>query len=306
MKIVCMYGDNPLASWMLSRGLPSVLRRMGHDVIEIPTLGTAQVKKSDVERINKPIPPDTDLIIVSGPEYLISWIKTFYPQWENLKCAKAGWYHESEERDDRTADFGAIAPWFDFNFMPNLQDAEKHKAIHLPVGVDVEMFCPHGDEWGHREIGCGFIGTMYEKRAAFINSTVPLLGNTKITVGHALVQDLGGINLMKSVRLLAGEYRRIKLLLNLPTLSNVLVSKVLEASACGCLVVTPSPLYADIGVPYKPNPKSLAETIKFYIENDKPAERTAAQHREKVLKEHTMEARLEKMFTACGMGVAVG
>jgi hypothetical protein len=142
LKIVCFYGDNPLASWMLSRGLPSVLRRMGHEVVEIPTLGTAKVKRADVERINKPIPQDTDLILVSGPEYLMSWIKTFYPQWKDLKCAKACWYHESEVRDDRVADFAKITPWFDFNFMPNAGDAEKHKATHLPIGVDTEVFQP--------------------------------------------------------------------------------------------------------------------------------------------------------------------
>lgn len=289
---------------MLSRGLPSVIRRMGHEVIEIPTLGTAQVKKSDVERINKPIPPDTDLILVSGPEYLMSWIKTFYPQWKSLKCAKACWYHESEVRDDRTADFASIAPWFDFNFMPNPKDADKHKANHLQVGVDQEMFCPHGDEWDHRTIDVAFIGTVYEKRKAFLNAMLPHLGKNLPKIGNALVQDLDGINLVKSVRLLASEYRRIKILINLPTLSDVLVSKVLEASASGCLVLTPEPRHADIGVGYVPMPEILAGQIKYYLERQEKAARVAEEHRRRVLKEHTMESRLEQMFAKCGLDVA--
>jgi Glycosyl transferases group 1 len=303
VKIVCMYGDNPLASWMLSRGLPAVLRRMGHEVIEIPTLGTAQVKRSDIERINKPITPDVDLVIVSGPEYLMSWIKTFYPQWKSLKCAKVCWYHESEERDDRIADFSAIAPWFDFNFMPNPRDAAKHNAVHLPIGVDTEMFSADGRP---RKLDVAFIGTLYDKRKAFLSAMMPKLAAVKVHVGNALVQDLEGINLVKSVRLLADEYRRIRILLNLPTLSNVLVSKVLEATACGCLVLTPEPRHADIGAGYEPNPAMLADKIRWYLERPEKCDRDAETYRQRVLKEHRMELRLEKIFATCGLGLAAG
>jgi hypothetical protein len=254
VKIACFYGDNPLASWMLSRGLPAVLRRMGHEVIDIPTLGGSKIARADAERINKPITSDIDLIIVSGPEYLLSWIKTFYPNWKGLNIPKACWYHESELRDDRVADFSKIAPYFDFNFMPNKGDAEKYSAEHLPVGVDTEMFSEYGPRYkgnfipATRTIDVAFLGTLYDKREAFLRALLPHLGNIKLVVGQALVKDIEGINLVKSVELLASEYRRIKILLNLPTLSHVLVSKVLEAAACGCLVLTPEPRYADIGV----------------------------------------------------------
>lgn len=299
MKIVCFYGDNPLASWMLSRGMPSVLRRMGHEVIEIPTLGTAQVTQSDVERINKPIPEDTDLILVSGPEYLLSWIKKFYPQWDKLKMPKACWFHESSVRDDRTCDFSKITPYFDFAFMPNKDDAEQYKGIHLQIGVDAEMFCPHNDEFQHREIECAFIGTVYEKRRAFLQAMAPRMNGFRFKVGQALVQDVDGVNLVKSVRLLASEYRRIKILLNLPTLSNVLVSKILEASASGCLVLTPEPRHCDVGVGYKATPEMLAETIKCYRDHPDWAATAAREQRERLLRDHKLEHRLEDIIAVC-------
>jgi hypothetical protein len=305
LKIVCMYGDNPLASWMLSRGMPSVLRRMGHEVIEIPTLGTAQVTQSDVDRINKPIQEDTDLILVSGPEYLLSWIKKFYPQWDKLKIPKACWFHESSVRDDRTCDFSKITPYFDFAFMPNKDDAEQYKGIHLQIGVDAEMFCPHNDEFQHREIECAFIGTVYEKRRAFLQAMAPHMNGFRFKVGQALVQDLDGVNLVKSVKLLASEYRRIKILLNLPTLSNVLVSKILEASASGCLVLTPFPVHTDVGIPYVAEPKALAEAIHALRNHPEIATAKAKEHRDLVLKNHRMESRFEDIFAACGAGEAV-
>lgn len=332
MKIVTFFGDNPLASWMLSRGLPAVLRRMGHEVIEIPTLGGAKISRADADRINKPIPKDTDLIIVSGPEYLMTWIKTFYPEWRDLNIPKACWYHESERRDDRIADFSKIIPWFDFNFMPNAQDAERYNCDHLPVGVDTGMFSPHADgykigrdrtePWNphsrealhytlqshYRTIPLAFIGTLYDKREQFLRGLLPHLGRTKITVGQALVKDIEGINLVKSVELLANEYRRVKILLNLPTLSHVLVSKVLEAAACGCLVLTPEPRYADVGAGYEPRPEALGEAIKFWAENSTKAKKQAEADCEKVHREHRMELRLEQILAKVEtrQAVAVG
>jgi hypothetical protein len=325
MKIACFYGDNPLASWMLSRGLPAALRRMGHEVIEIPTLGGSKITRADAERINKPITPDIDLIIVSGPEYLLSWIKTFYPNWKDLNIPKACWYHESELRDDRVADFSKITPYFDFNFMPNKGDAEKYSADHLPVGVDTEMFkprtencwcgrttdglrhdvvCPlHDEPPKPRTVDCAFLGTLYDKREAFLRALLPHLGNIKLVVGQALVKDIEGINLVKSVQLLASEYRRIKILLNLPTLSHVLVSKVLEAAACECLVLTPEPRYADIGVGYEPTPRALAEKIKFYLANPRKAEEQATTDCGNVKEHHRMELRLAKILEKVGVPV---
>jgi hypothetical protein len=307
LKIVCFYGDNPLASWMLSRGLPAVLRRMGHEVIEIPTLGGSRITRADAERINKPISPDTDLIIVSGPEYLMSWIKTFYPQWKELRVPKACWYHESETRDDRIGDFSQIVPWFDFNFMPNAQDAERYNCDHLPVGVDTHMFRDTEDDWSgpykpERTIDCAFIGTLYDKREQFLRGLLPHLGRTKITVGQALVKDIEGINLVKSVELLASEYRRVKILVNLPTLSHVLVSKVLEAAASGCLVLTPEPKYADVGVGYEPKPEALGEAIKLYADNPRATKEQVAKDRAEIHTNHRMELRLEKILAKVGAG----
>jgi hypothetical protein len=293
MKIVCFYGDNPLASWSLSRGIPVVLRRMGHEVIEIPTLGKAKVTRSELLRINKPIPEDIDFILVSGPEYLKVWIKTFYPQWNELKIPKACWYHESEVRLDRTVDYGQIVPMYDFNFMPNAEDAARYGATFLQIGVDDEMFY---DGLGKpRTIDCAFIGTMYDKRIQFLETVKPYIGNVQIRIGNSLVQDLDGINLERSVHLLADEYRRIKILVNLPTLSNVLVSKVLEAAASGCLVLTPAPLHNPVGVQYETG-EEFSGKIKQYLANPEQLKAKAAKDCAYVRQHCRLEQRLQDIL----------
>jgi hypothetical protein len=139
MKIAAFYSDSPFAGWVQAEGFADVLRRMGHEVVPIPVPPVSQVSREQAERINKPI-DDCDLVLVSGPEHLRKWIRTFYKHWDSLKMPKVGWYHESFVREDYSLDYKTFEGMFDFHFFPDKADAEKYKGEWLPLGVDTEMF----------------------------------------------------------------------------------------------------------------------------------------------------------------------
>lgn len=251
MKIAAFYSDSPFAGWVQAEGFVDVLKRMGHDVIPIAVPPRNQITQAEAERINKPI-DDAELVIVSGPEWLRKWIQAFYPNWGSLKCPKVGWYHESFVREDMTLDYANYERMFDFHFFPDKNDAEKYQGTWLPLGVDTEIFNPtNGYCYGpERDIDVAFIGLMYPKRARFVEELKPHLGDINIQYRVArqsesglipaiAVFDWDGLNVRKSMLLLAETLRRIKVFVTFPSLSNVLVAKVLESLACGCKLVAP-------------------------------------------------------------------
>jgi len=250
MRIAAFYSDSPFAGWVQCEGFADVLKRMGHDVVAIPVPPITQVTKAIADRVNKPI-DDVDMVIVSGPEWLRKWIQHFYPGWDKLKCPKVGWYHESFVRDDFTLKYEDYERMFDFHFFPDKSDAEKYGGEFLPLGVDAEIFNrTTGCFYPERDIEVGFIGLMYPKRAEFVKELTPHLGDIKIRYMTACqserglipaigVWDADGLNIRRSMHLLAETYRRIKVFVTFPSLSNVLVAKVLESMACGCQLVAP-------------------------------------------------------------------
>ncbi len=326
MKIAVFFSDSPWASWSLSMGLPLVAARMGHEVIAGGFPPTSKITKAQEEAIRARIPSveelhSCDLILVCGPEHLKEWIKHYYPEWKTLKTPKAGWYHEDMVRlaSEHRILYDNVAPLIDFHFMPNAHDAEKYKAEWVPVGVDVTMFNPGWDSrsgekklWEHgmssalRDIDCAFIGLLYEKRKKFLEHFQPFMAGVDFKVGHVMVQDLDGINIQKSAALLADTYRRTKVLVNFPSLSNVLVAKVLEASACGAYVVSArqdgvnSPAAA---LYPEDSPNIAADQVRHALDCESVRQAWARKSCEDVHQNHKMELRLEKIFQCAGVQV---
>jgi hypothetical protein len=247
LKIAAFYSDSPFASWGQAEGFCDVLKRMGHDVIGIGVPSVTQITQAMADKVNKPI-DDCDLVIVSGPEHLRAWIRAFYPNWAKMKMPKVAWYHESFVREDYTLDYQNFEGMFDFHFFPDKADAEKYQGEFLPLGVDTGMFnvCALDE----RDIEVGFIGLMYPKRARFVEELTPHLGDIKIKymvgcqserglIPAIAVWDADGLNVRRSMQLLAETYRRINVFVALPNICNALMSKVLESAACGCKVVAP-------------------------------------------------------------------
>lgn len=308
MKIAAFFSDSPFASWTQSRGFAAVLRRMGHDVVDIPVPPTNRVTRLQVEAINKPI-DDCELVIVSGPEHLRDWINQFYQDWNKLKAPKVGWYHESfAAREDYVLNYENFRGMFDFHVFPDKDDAEKYQGEHLPLGVDMEMFnanprCDIGQfELPERDINCAFIGLMYPKRQRFYEELKPFLKgiNLRVANGNILVHDFDGINLERSTELLAETYRRIKVFVAFPAVCNVLVAKILESMASGCyLVAQEQPVEIRNYASYK-TAKECAREIREALEANVYREKIARQGCEEVHAKHRMELRFDKILQMVG------
>jgi len=294
VKLAAFYSDSPYASWGQSRGFGRALRRMGHDVVEIAVPPVKSIGKAKADAINKPI-EDCDAAIVSGPEHLERWIKTFYPRWDSYTFPKIAWYHESFIREDYSLDFSDYERRYTHHFFPDARDAEKFKGEHLSLGIDTEIF--HDLRTQPRDVEVAFIGLLYEKRARFLEEVKPHLGDIKVRVasGNVLVQDLDGINVEKSTELLADQYRRIQVFVTFPSLSNVLVAKVLETMACGCTLVAPTqPVHLEKYYAYE-TPAECAKQIKRALTN--PIGACAA----KEAKKHSIESRFETLLEKAGL-----
>ena len=302
MKIAAFYSDSPFAGWVQCQGFSSVLKRMGHEVVSIAVPPRNSVTQADADRINKPI-DDCDLVLVSGPEWLKPWIQRFYPQWNSLKMPKVGWYHESFVRDDFTLDYSKYESMFDCHFFPDKDDAEKYKGEWLPLGVDTCVFQPYLLE---RDIEVGFIGLMYPKRAEFVKQLEPHLGDIKIRYMNACqsekglipaisVFDADGINLRRSMDLLAETYSRIKVFVTFPSMSRVVVAKVLESLACGCTLVAPE---QPVSLPYYSysGAYQCAERIREALKQP----RDGVDYMRTV---HNMELRFAEIFSKVGLCV---
>jgi hypothetical protein len=312
VKIAAFYSDSPFAGWVQCEGFVDVLKRMGHEVVGIGVPPVTQITKEQAEKINKPI-DDCELILVSGPEHLRKWIEAFYPSWEKYSAPKVGWYHESFEREDYSLDYAKFERMFDFHFFPDRNDAEKYKGEWLPLGVDTEMFWTTkiGDSsaWcTPRDIDVAFIGLMYPKRAKFVEELKPHLGdiNIKFMVGcqsewglipAISVFDADGLNMRRSMELLAETYRRIKVFVTFPSLSNVLVAKVLESLSCGCRLVAPMQPVPLLHYGYI-TPQGCAEGIRVALDTIAPRPAEAPMD---VYENHRMELRFEQILSKVGL-----
>ena len=301
MRIAAFYSDSPFAGWVQAEGFCDVLKRMGHDVVSIGVPPVSKISKGDAAKINKPI-ASCDLAIVSGPEHLRKWIEAFYPNWKELTMPKVAWYHESFVREDYKLNYSDYEGMFDFHFFPDRDDAEKYKGDFLPLGVDTEIFKPAPVV--ERDIPVAFIGLMYPKRARFVEELKPHLGGTDLQLRCAIqsekgiipsisVFDFDGLNVRKSMHLLAETYRRIKVFVTFPSVSNVLVAKVLESMACGCALVAP-PQPVDLQYFKYEGAYQCAQMIR------KALERPAVSYPHG----HEMENRFDQIFQKVGVCVS--
>jgi glycosyltransferase involved in cell wall biosynthesis len=285
---------------------------MGHDVVSVPVPATREITKALDKKIRASWPTieelnGCDAIILNGVEHLADWLFHVYgEEWFKVKTRRCGWFHESLIRPDYNIDFAGVARFFDEGFIPNPYDAEDRKCQWLPIGVDTEMF-QNLDAPKLKDIEIGFIGLFYEKRKKFMDKLIPHLGDLTITAGHVEVKDLSGVRFKEQTELLAENYRNMEILLNLPSLSNVLVMKVLEAMACGTCVFTPHMsehmeemlgfesgkhlVYYD-----QRNPESLAQTLRLYLDSDDLREQVARQGCALVRGKYRIEDRINQML----------
>jgi hypothetical protein len=336
MKIGVFYAQSQFSAWNMSGGIVATLKRMGHEVTDVPIAPNQQPGPLHIQTFKRRIPnievlKSLDAIIVSGPEHIAPWLDQGWTKygWKNLAVPKAAWYHESFFRDDAMIDFDQIRWCADEHFFPAIQDAELHdqeafaegQSHWLPFGVDTDVFKPGNlrlpsadeeTEWRiPKDFNCAFIGLLYDKRKAYLQALakhqIP-----PIYCGNVTVIDLDGFQYEESVRRLAANYRRIKVFMNLPSLSRLLVTKVYEVLATETFLVTPELNTEDRSsenmklfesgkhlMYYRPSHMGgTAQMLREWISPQKDAEREAiaAAGCAEVRKNHSLEVRLSEIL----------
>ncbi len=301
MKLACFHPASIFCAWGVATGLVDTLNRMGH-----PTTGFAvDVTKSGIDPRQYPSAEqlrEFDGILVSGPEHVRGHLLKLYPRWHKISVPKVSWMHETVEREDYgRMPLEEIREFADFTFCSAVQD-EKYGLKWLPFGVDTEVFKP---DWNQpKEYDAAFIGLIYPKRAAFLETLKPFLKGITLKLGNVQVLDLSGVRIRESAALYADNLRKIKVFVNLPSLSELVVTKVYEALACGTFLITPTipsqKNYDNILAHYYDpgKPGELAERIRFCLENE--AQRVEATRAccEQVHRLDRLELRCEALLEA--------
>jgi len=344
LRIATVYPAGIMSAWSVADGIPRTLRRMGYEVLDLPRgrWGQPAARVADLN--------ECDLIIVSGAEHVLAkdrfgfWDEVSREDWlTKVKAPKAAWYHESFTREDENTDFTALRPLLDFHFFPAVQDAETYCQPHfgvpdrchyLPFGADTEIFkpnlCPQcrngppasdcitclgvGTLPSGKDVDIGFIGSLYGPRLTYLDRLRPHLKGVSLLCGNVAVQDIEGPSPEETALRLAGNYRRIKVFLNLPSLSQLLVTKAVEVMACGTFLLQPA-LGAAAGknmelfahtrhlVYYRhTNLGFLAQILREFMERDLDREVIAAAGCKEVREKHSLRLRLEELLRKVGIG----
>ena len=273
-RIAYVYPKALFSAWSLAEGAVRTLKRMGHEVLDIPAPPAPesdQVPTALVERLRKRMPAldelkGCDAIIVSGPEHIACWLDAVWgiDQWKfELTMPKAALYHETAQRADGGIFEFDRAFWVaDNHFFPAVQDAEFYdqeqfvqgRSHWLPFGADTDVFKPlenyenfmTNSEWRNgklidvsKKYDLAFIGSVYGYRAKYLGA-LGQFEHPDLRIGNVQVQDIAGMKGLETANLYAENLRQIKVFFNLPTLSRLLVTKVYEVMACGTFLMTPS------------------------------------------------------------------
>jgi len=259
MKIAVFYSMDPTAGWCMGEGVVRTLRRMGHTVIPGPLPTAREAAPQMIQMVKDGAPKlealaACDAIIVSGPEHIAPWINLVYTkyEWKQIQVPKACWLHESCQREDYSIDLDVLKWCGDEWFFPAVQDAEFHdqemfaagRSHWLPFGVDTEMFKPiapnirDDNAFWHKDFDIAFLGLLYPKRQQYLKA-LSRHDHPPVRIGMCSVNDLHGYHLEDSIKLLVSNTRQIKCFLNLPAMSQLLISKVYETLAVGTFLLTP-------------------------------------------------------------------
>lgn len=293
MKLAVFFPALLFSAWACSYGLVDCLRRMGHEVKGFPI--DPETGYRDRSR-----PIDPEAVIVSGPEHIAKTV----PRFRHIPTV--AWLHETVEREDYgKLDVDAIKRSADIVFCPGIQD-EKYGFRYLPFGVDTDIFTPcegagtAGPRVLPKLIDAGFIGLLYPKRQAFLAELRKQ--GVNLTAGNVQVLEIGGVNPRKTAELYAENIRKMKVFVNLPTLSQLAVTKIYEVLACGVPILTPkiSEMKNFGNLPamfYEPTAAALAAQLRELPSHSTECG-TCATMAHRVHDEHRLELRCETLIAA--------
>lgn len=303
MKIACFYPQSVFCAWCVSTGLVDTLVRMGHEVTALP-IDAMRPRPDPAAYPSIYALAGYDGVLISGPEHLQGSLRALYPDWASVKLPKVSWMHETVEREDYgRMPIESIRLMADATFCPAAQD-EKYGLRWLPFAADTEIFKPNWDQ--PRVYDFAFIGLVYPKRAEFLRRLAPYLKGMDLRIGNVQVQDLSGIRVRETVHLYAENLRRIKVFVNLPTLSQLAVTKVYEVLASGTFLITPAIAeprnFENIQAHFydSTRPDQLAESMRFCLEHASERDQAARLCSEQIHKTARLEQRCQTLVAALG------
>lgn len=320
MKVAVVYSSSLNASWAVSDGMVHTLRKLGHQVLDLPqsALRYGSVNWWDcVREINQ-----SDLMIMGGPEYagrLWSYcgfrgrccVRNLDHALAAINVPKFGIYHESRKPWPVYGDFEfeKLRHHFNQNFYGTIQDAEEMerncsgRCHWLPFSADTDFFYAQGLD---RPIVLGFIGNTYPDRLRFLDQFYRLMPDSSYApvIGNALVRDIEGINPVETVRRLAWSYNRIQIFVCLPSVFPGMMSKATEAMACGCCVLHPRLKgiaernmleFEDRNdlLFYDASPEGLCKTINVVLNESNLVKNIASNAVTRITREHSLRKRME-------------
>ena len=259
MRLACFHPASVFCAWSVATGLVDTFNRMGHQTKGFPM----DVTKQSIDPTAYPTADQLrgfDGIVISGPEHVRAHLLRLYPKWNKIPVPKVAWMHETVEREDYgRMNVENIQSFADRTFCPAIED-EQYGFKWLPFGVDTEVFKP---DWNQpKEYDVAFIGLVYPKRAQFLQRLQPFLRGITIKLGNVQVLDLSGVRVRETAALYADNLRKIKVFVNLPSLSELVVTKVHESLACGAFLITPA----------IPDPRNFDDIQAHFYDREKPAE----------------------------------
>jgi hypothetical protein len=275
------------SAWSYTSGVHYTLNAMGHNAFDA---GDPRYSNVPIELLE-----DVDVIFVVGLEWFDTiLIERYGEAWGKLRAVKVGLYFETAHRDDRDFPYGNWRQIVDLPYFPACQDAEEFGGTWLPFGADTTMFAPQASV--AKQVDVGFIGQMYQKRLDFC---------ARINAPIVRVMPEEDKNMAVSFRHLVRAYCAIRIFVNLPSLSRLLVTKVSEIMACGTMLITPKMDHPSAVrntetfedgkhlVYYDPSsPEDLKEKIAFYLSRPDLVEQVSQAGYREILRAHTMVHKL--------------
>jgi Glycosyl transferases group 1 len=301
LKLACFHPASVFCAWSVATGLVDTLNRMGHTTTGFPLDVTTQSLASEsypsAEQLR-----GYDGIVISGPEHVRAHLLRLYPKWHKLPVPKVAWLHETVEREDYgRMNLEDIRDFADTTFCAGLQDV-KHGFKWLPFGVDTALFKP---DWSQpKQYDTAFIGLVYPKRAQFLQKLQPFLRGVTLKLGHVQVLDMSGVRVRETAALYAENLRKIKVFVNLPSLSELVVTKVYESLACGTFLITPAiperRNYENIQAHFydREKPADLVERIRFCLEHEEERMEATRMCCDQMHRLHRLELRCEELLDA--------
>jgi len=278
------------SAWCCGEGIVMTLAALGYGVLNF---GHPDAANAPIETLKQ-----VDLIVLSSLEWYDETLIQRYGQaWFRVGVPKVAWYAESAHRDDRSFPFARCQPLADRHYFPAAQDAVEFAGEWLPFGADTTVFRPRPIE---KHYDAAFLGSMYPKRLEYVK-----------TLGCNLtyVYPVSDRDVLRSFQLLADAYSAIRIFVNLPSYSRLLVTKVTEVMACRTMLVTPAMDHSSAErnmiqfadrihlVYYSPDrPQEVGEIVAHYLRNPAELDAIATAGWQEVTRGHTLRQRVETII----------